>query len=220
MGEASSKAGSAKLHAYYLSYWMRTRGPLFERPRMAALRALAVVEVLALSRVAPERRLRIRAARAMHAHQGDGRPSKNPATKVQFETVRQMCAGLRRVSREAAHLHFARQAKIVTGLLRKYDQKGRDEYDWMMDYAWAEQVCGVLFSRAPGVRLRAAVTLLNWTAPDARKVGYRKLSAEDEETIEEVHRDAGTPGTPWGPPVPGAGNPRAPRVESRARDGP
>lgn len=225
MGESNSKAGSGKLHAYYLKYWMRTRGPLFERARMAALRALAVGEVLVLSRIASDRRLRMRAARAMRAHQDAGTPSKSPATQAQFEAARKMCADLRRISREAAHLHFVRQGEIVADMLRKYDGEGRDEYDWQMDHGWAELICGVLFAREDAVRLRAAVTLLCWTDPDARKVGYLKqLSEEDLETLEEVRADAGVPAKsperPWGPPAQCAGGANAPEIQARGRNGP
>ncbi|MCB0221394.1 MAG: hypothetical protein KDH09_16980 [Chrysiogenetes bacterium] len=214
-------SGRGKTQTYFLKDWMQTRGPLFERARMAAIRAVVLTEVLILSRAAPERGVRIRAARTMGAHGGGERPSKRPAGEEQYEAARELCSGLRRISREAAHLPFTQQSDRVIALLREYEPEGRGAYDYLMDNAWAELLCGVLFAREDTVRLRAARTLLCWTEPDACKVG-RELDEEEKQTLDEVRDEAAARQrlqTHWGPAVQCApGN--APEIQARGRDGP
>lgn len=165
MGDSENGTDLAE---HFLEEWSATRGPLFEDPRAAACRILALETVAHLSRLAPERTVRLRASRILGEALTPLPDSNRPAGREQRARVNMALIDIKRAYRKAGHyrditpvfeklLHRAAFEKDLTGQLRTR--------------ALAEQLAAVLQGESSLLQLRAARTLLAMTRDAARRVG-------------------------------------------------
>ncbi|MCB0220348.1 MAG: hypothetical protein KDH09_11685 [Chrysiogenetes bacterium] len=175
MGESES---GTSLADHFLEEWSATRGPLFEDPREAVCRILAIETVAHLSRLAPGRTVRLRAARVLGEALVPVADSNRPAGKEQRARVNMALVDIKRAYRKAGHyrditpvfeklLHRAAFEKDLTGQLRTR--------------ALAEQLAAVLQGESSLLQLRAARTLLAMTRDAARKVGRERPDAAQQD---------------------------------------
>lgn len=198
---AAEEAPGCDLEAFYLEHWSRTRGPLFENPRAAVCRILALAEVTRLSRAGTDPSLRVRASRIWDEALAEVADSKCPATGRAHAQVSAALVDVRRLMRELISGEDA-AAELVEIFVRHVP--GGHPMEQMRHYAWAELLAATLRSADESLRLRAARTLLARTRDLARQVGREEpeqIDALQCEVIEQFRAElagcARMDGAPW-----------------------
>ena len=165
MGESDNGTDLAE---HFLEEWSATRGPLFEDPREAVCRILALEVVAHLSRLAAERTVRLRAARVLGEALAPVADSSKPATKEQRARVNLAIVDIRRARRKAGHYQDA--TPLFEALLHRAAFE-KDLTAQLRTRALAEHLAAVLQGESSLLQLRAARTILARTRDAARRVG-------------------------------------------------
>lgn len=171
---------------FFLKQWAAGRGPLFDDPCVAVARAIAMDCAFVLASTgANNPAAGMRAARSVGEHFRQLPDSKAPASGEAFAAATALLADVRRAAREpgdriaAIHGVLARAACACAGA---------DTERQLALVGWAHLLLVVLCVEEDELRLRAARTLLRWSAPDAFKVGRGNPVNRDDEAEELIDR--------------------------------
>lgn len=183
------------LEEEYLEKWGRVRGPLFESPRVAVCRVVALCAALRIGRGGRGVALRMRAMRVVEEALREVPASKAPASGEAYARASAMMADVLRLGRSLSWEDdlAGTLAGYFAAERRKKDLDGED-FDHFRHYTWAELLCTLFLCRDDSLRLRAARSLLAWTRDDARKTGRGSKEEIPEgvaELLEEVRALAG-----------------------------
>lgn len=162
------------LSEIFFEKWSRTRGPLFDEPASAICRILAVCEVHRARREAPDRGLRVRAARILDEALREERDSNLPAAPEKRARANLGLVDVERLLREAPPGEdlVAPIAKILAVAAR-----AEDEIAVIRHFALAELLAAVLDADTWEIRLRAARTLIARTRDAARRLGQSEADS-------------------------------------------
>ncbi|MCB0218521.1 MAG: hypothetical protein KDH09_02400 [Chrysiogenetes bacterium] len=165
------------LSDHFLDEWSRTRGPLFEDPRAAVCRIRALVMVSTVCNRAPDRQLRMRAARVLDEALAEVPDSSRPATNEQRARANMALVDINRLNRESGIC-----TDMTAGLVEILNKAGNvtSVEGQLKSHAWAQLLAAVIEGEGPEIQLRAARTLLARTRDAARRVGRPSSEATDD----------------------------------------
>ena len=182
------------LPLFLLQQWSATRGPLFKNPCVAVARAIAMDCPLNMARGGgADAAAGIRAARYLGEHLKPVPDAKTPATGEEFARASALLADVRRAARGSSDPIGAIHSVIVRAALQC---GGAGPEAQLALIGWAHLLAAVLCLEDDVVRLRAARTLLHWSAADAFKTGRGNPEHYDEderELIAQAREGLGAP---------------------------
>lgn len=172
MAEESAGGKGRPIYESFFEEWSRTRGPLFDYPPEAICRILAICAVHHIRHDAPERELRIRAARVLDEALTHVPDANIPASRETRARVNMGLVDIQRLLRDAPDEEdlvrpLAKILGIAAGCV--------NEIELLRILALAELLAAVFDAERLSVRLRAARTLIARTRDAARRVGRPKL---------------------------------------------
>lgn len=181
----SEETRSPNFSEVLLEKWSRTRGPLFEDPAGAICRILAVCEVSDVCRNAPDRAVRIRAARILDEALQPLPDSNRPATKEQHARVSMGLVDVARVVREGPD--DGNLVKALARILASSSEKPSElDLAGMVRYfALAELLAAAVDEDSWEISLRAARTLIARTRDAARRVGREQADSDEGDDYPE-----------------------------------
>lgn len=165
--------------------WSRTRGPLFEDPAGTICRIFAVCEVNYICRRAPDRAVRIRAARVLDEALRSLPDSNRPATKEQHARVSMGLVDVARVLRQGPE--DGDLVKALARILASSSEKPSelDPASMAHYFALAELLAAAVDDHSWEISLRAARTLIARTRDAARRVGREQADSDEGDECPE-----------------------------------
>ena len=153
-----------------LEEFARTRAPLVADAPAAVMRAIALASVAVILERAPEREVRIMAARTLDVHLCAAPASKRAASKQEFATASALFADVIRSIVNAKNEHAVVNELIAR--LGAFDDERDARSRTLRWFSRATMITAMLKSVDPRLQLRAARWILSRTRALAEQVGY------------------------------------------------
>lgn len=185
-GQNTSAKSVTDLPLFFLQQWAATRGPLFENPCVAVARAIAMECAFRLARAGSgDFAAGLRAARYVGEHLKAAPDSKAPATGEAYARASALLVDVRRAAREGGDPIGAIH-RVLAHVAATQLHAGAETQLALV--GWAHLLAAVLCAEDDVLRLRAARTLLHWSAGEAFKVGRGNIKRCNPDELDLIAR--------------------------------